>query len=323
MTAGETGPTTLISFGLDATTSRPCVSGVRYVCSILRRPVALFGISGQEHANVLSQPIATYDTLHLSKLHFGTLLMISNPLPDYPAPDEWKIASSNQIQRAKRSFEELKKRHVPVYHGPLLVPDDDEAVVQSPQDVARRTIVLWAVELHGEGVPAEEVCEIVNELDLWKYVSPEEVRFLENEDPDAEECRKCVWRLECLWVLMWALRYIDELSWPGGMCDVDKLATLLSKYEDDPAFIEKAKLRPKSELLDAQDLTLRIHWAIRDAFFHQGGSLPEDLDWSGNCEFIPVSVSAASLVVQERHYVLTWLVNSPLPSDWDNIDTGT
>jgi hypothetical protein len=122
---------------------------------------------------------------------------------------------------------------------------------------------------------------------------------------------------------MWALGYIDELEWPNGMCDVEKLAVILADYEDDPSFISDAKLRPASEILDAQDLTMRIHWAIRDAQVRQGGVIPEELNWSENPEYISVTLCPAVGVVEERHYVLNWLVNFLSPKSWDDVDTPT
>lgn len=210
-----------------------------------------------------------------------------------------------------------------MFQGPLFVEDDDVAT-RSPQDVARRTLVLWAVELRAEGVPQKEARQIIDRLGLWEFVSPNERTFLDNPDPSPEESRRLVWRLECLWVFMWALGYIDDLGWPAGMCDVKRLARLIARHENDPKFITEAKLRPVRERLDAQDLTLRIHWAIRDALLHHDGMMPDGLDWSGNREWVPVAASSAAGVVEERHYALNWMIINPLePEEWDDVDTST
>lgn len=237
-------------------------------------------------------------------------------MPLYPSPSTWKHASTRQKDRAERSFAKLRRRHVPVYGGPLLVDDDEEVTAQSPQDIARRTLVLWAVALKADGTQPGEAREIIENFDLWKYVSP-------NEKPSPEENQDLVWRFECLWVLMWSLGYIDDLNWPNEMCDVDKLTKLLIEHEGDPTFISAAKLSSTRELLDAQDLTMRIHWAIRNVYLQQGGMIPEELDWSGGPEYVPVTLSAAALVVQERHHVLNWLVNFLGPESWDDVDTST
>src|SRR5262249_51393009 len=141
--------------------------------------------------------------------------------------------------------------------------------------------------------------------------------------PDPEECRRLTWRLESIWVLLWALGHVDELDWPSGMCDVPRLVKLVNPHECDPAFITTARLRPISELLDAQDLIMRIHWAIRDAFLHRGGQIPTDLDWSVHRDWVSVTMSPAVGVVEQRHHTLNWLVNFLDPEDWDHVDTPT
>ena len=241
----------------------------------------------------------------------------------YPAPETWEEASERQSQRAARSFAQLKQRRAPVYGGPLFVADDEQVRMQSPQEVARRTLVLWAVELRAEGVPQEEALGLINRLDLWDSVSPEEKRFLEDENPDPNESRALVWRIEAIWVTLWALGYIDQLDWPSGMCDVPKLVEILKPLEANPEFISGAKLRSKAEIMDAQDLIMRIHWAIRDAHLVRDGMIPENLDWSGDGPMVSIDMSAAVGVVEQRHYVLNWLVNYLDPKDWDNVDTPT
>ncbi len=240
----------------------------------------------------------------------------------YPSPDSWEHANDRQRQRAERSIKQLKKRSAPVYSGPLFVDDDEEVKLQSPQDVARRTLVLSSVELRAEGFPKKEALDLIEQFALWDNVSPEEKRFLQDDKPDPHECQKLVWRLESIWVLLWALGYIDELAWPSGMCDVPKLVELLKPHESNSDFITNAELRSKAEILDAQDLIMRIHWSIRDAYLNHT-KIPKDLDWSNDYDMVAVTMSAAVGVVEQRHYTLNWLVNFLDPEDWDQVDTPT
>ena len=169
-------------------------------------------------------------------------------------------------------------------------------------------------------------CHQTRKIDQFislRALSPEEKRFLEDDDPDSRECDKLVWRLESIWVLLWALGYIDQLSWPDGMCDVPTLVDLLKPQESNPTFIFGATLRSVSEILDAQDLTMRIHWAIRDAYLHHAGIIPDNLDWSTDYNAVHVTMSASVGVVEQRHYTLNWLVNFLAPKDWDHVDTPT
>lgn len=241
----------------------------------------------------------------------------------YPSPETWQYANEEQRERALRSFEQLKKRNVPVYGGPLFVDGEEEATTQGSQEVARRALVLWVVDLRAEGMPQSDALNLVEKLDLWASVSPDERRFLEDANPTPEKCQQLVWRLESIWVLLWALGYVDELNWPDGMCDVPTLVKVMKAQETNPEFVTSAKLRDKAQLLDAQDLIMRIHWAIRDAFLHQDGFLPDDLNWSNGDNMVPVASCEAVGVVEERHYTLNWLLNFMDPQDWDHVDTPT
>lgn len=244
------------------------------------------------------------------------------PAGEYPATATWEHANQRQRQRAERSFAQLKKHNVPVYGGPLFVDDDEEVKIHNAQAVARRALVLWAVTRKAGGIPQEEALLPIQKLGLWDSVSEDEKRYLKDASPDPAESEELVWRLECLWVLMWSLGYIDDLDWPSGMCDVPKLVEIIKPHETNPAFIAEAKLRSTAELLDAQDLTMRIHWAIRDAQLNQR-SIPEDLNWAKPEVRVTPRQSAAAGVVAERHYVLNWLVNFLSPKSWDDVDTPT
>jgi hypothetical protein len=124
-------------------------------------------------------------------------------------------------------------------------------------------------------------------------------------------------------VLLWALGHIEALDWPEDMCDVPRLAGLVSPHEKDPAWLTTARLRPVAEILDAQDLIMRIHWAIRDAVLQEGGQIPAGLDWSRDDEWMPIGEGPEAGVVEQRHYTLNWLVNYMEPADWDDVETPT
>jgi hypothetical protein len=244
-------------------------------------------------------------------------------MPLYPSPATWEYANERQRQRAQRSFDQLRKHKMPAFSGPLFVADEEAVKLQSPQDVARRTLVLWAVELRAEGTPQAEALGLIKQLDLWGSVSSAERRFLEDENPDPEECQELVWRLESIWVLLWALGYLEELAWPESMCDVRRIVNILKEHESNPEFISKAKLRSSAEILDAQDLIMRIHWAIRDAYLNRNGMIPKRLDWNNSGEMEHVTEAASVGVVEQRHYTLNWLVMFLDNENWDDVDTPT
>ncbi|HEX4145595.1 MAG TPA: DUF4272 domain-containing protein [Pirellulales bacterium] len=244
-------------------------------------------------------------------------------MPEYPNPDTWEYANPRQARRAAHSFDILRKRAVPVYWGPLFVADDDDVMAQSAKDVVQRALLLWLVTLQADGIPQADVVDWIKQDGLWDAASRAEKEFLENESPSADECRSLVWRLESVWVLLWALGRVDELHWPNAQCDVSKLGELLDELEADAGFMIAPMLRPISEILDAQDLILRIHWAIRDAYLHRQQMIPEDLDWSVGSELIPVTHCEGAAVVAQWHHTLNWLLDAVDCQDWDNVDTST
>jgi hypothetical protein len=234
--------------------------------------------------------------------------------------EEWE-PTPNQLERAERSRALLRARQVPLYRGPLFTEDDDAVQLREPAEVARRALVLWAVAQRGEWMSQEEARGLIERAGVWDAVSAEEQAFLDEPNPAPEVAGRFVWRLEALWVLLWALGHLEELGWPEGFCDVPRLSDLMRAFEDDPEFIRGAQLRPAGEVLDAQDLTLRIHWAIRDAWLNKR-PIPADLDWSGDAERLRVEKCPPVGVVEQRHATLNWLVCFG-GDDWDHIDTPT
>ncbi len=241
----------------------------------------------------------------------------------YPSTDQWDAAGERQRARAERSFAVLRERRVPAYSGPLFVEDDDEVQVQHAAEVAKRALILWAVSIRAEGTPREEAIALIKDAGAWDSVSPEEKEFLETDTPDPQVAQGFVWRLESLWVMLWALGHVNELAWPDDMCNVPRLVEVMRVEESNADFIREAKLRDVSELLDAQDLAMRIHWAIRDASLAEPARVPNDLDWSGDAEWVEIPMCAGVGVVEERHHALNWLVNFLKPKNWDEVDTPT
>jgi hypothetical protein len=226
-----------------------------------------------------------------------------------------------QEARYRRVLAELHQRKVPTLSGALFIDDDEATMLRAPAEVARRLLVLHAVTVRADGGPREEALPLIERHGLWPAVSPEERRLLEAEEADEGLARKLLWRLEGMWVLAWALGEVEELPWPAGFCDVPRRMRAVRACGDRAGFVEGAALRPKAEVLDARQLTLLQHWAVRDAFIHNR-QVPTDLDWSGGAAMAPVRGCPVTGVVAERHHTLNWLVRFG-DADWDDVDTPT
>src|SRR5262249_7959996 len=143
---------------------------------------------------------------------------------------------------------------------------DEEVILRSPGEVARRAAALLAVAVRGEGLEQEKAIAILKSRGLWDAVSPAEQVFLEEEEPSRQDMVQFCWRYEGLGVMLWALKYVDELGLPETTCDVPRLAQIMLNVLNKPKeFIGRAQLRPAGEILDLLDLTYRCHWATTDA----------------------------------------------------------
>jgi len=237
--------------------------------------------------------------------------------------NDWHLTERQQA-RAARSRAILKERQVPMWGDEtrsLVVEDDEEIRPQLPAEVAKRILVLWAVVLRAEGVDRVVCSAVLDTHEIWESATASELEFLRAENVDAEKAPQFVWRLEALWILLWALGFLKEVPWPSGMCDVPKIADIVNSREMDRTFVSNAQLIPLASIVNQQDLSMKIHWAIRDAFINQEG-IPEDLDWRGQ-ERTPVEQCPVVGVVEQRHHALNWILNFMNPTDWDAVDTPT
>lgn len=223
-----------------------------------------------------------------------------------------------QLDRAERSLAILRQKGVPVEPDAGLVEDDTRIALRSPQETARRVLVLLCVVQRAEAAPRDMVLRRMEKSDLWSAATPAETRFLRCDVPDEEECKRLVWRVESIWTLMWALGHIEELAWPAESCDVPWLAIQLDSDRGIPDLVGSAALRPEGEILDALDLTSRIDRVIEQAR-QTGAPIPANLDWSRPDAIRPVGQVKAAPIVRERCRSLRWLVRFQ-DADWDDLE---
>ena len=114
------------------------------------------------------------------------------------------------------------------------------------------------------------------------------------------------WRYEAIFVLCWALGFVEQLKFPSEICDVMLMIDLIKNYQTFDELLEKVKLRSKVELLDEADYIYCLRWASVDAFINQ---LPQ-----------PANISYSVLI--ERHRAINWLIlNDETDFDLVSLDT--
>jgi hypothetical protein len=241
----------------------------------------------------------------LALLHSSALSQTSEERKHEIQKREASAPSKEALERKERSAKGLQQEGVPTIAHLPVIEDSTEAKSRTKEEIAHRAIAVCITAVKGEGIDQATVDGLVKKFGAEKFFSPKEEAFIKDPRPSRQDRIQFSWRYECFWVLLWSLGYVDPLDRPTGMCDVRKAVSFL-RDRDTAQFIKDAKLRPLSEILDQADLIYRYHWAVVDARLKKREA-PAKLD---------------SGVVQERHYVLNWLIGY-MRQEWDKISTDT
>lgn len=213
--------------------------------------------------------------------------------------------SDEAHSRKDRSIAILKAENVPFIEHLPLIETEAESTRRTDEQVATRAMALCVVAVKGEGLDQEIINKLIDDYQLASAFTPNEKEFINNPNPTQHDRVQFAWRYECYWVMLWALGFIDELERPDQICDV-KLAISFLRENGREGFLQKARLRPQSELLDAADLIYRYHWAVVDARVSNRDA-PTGLDGG---------------IVMERHHALNWLMGY-MDQEWDDVSTDT
>lgn len=230
-------------------------------------------------------------------------------LIDPPEPEGPEDAA-----RRERSIRLLEERGIPYIKTLGVAVQRKQALARSPREIAGRAAALLAVSVYSEargsgedGAGARAYLEAIDRrFGTGEFLSPQELAYLAEEEPEESAVRNLSWRYECCAVMLWALG-LWELGYPDAICDAGQISALLAGMESLEALVEQSRPRPLEELLDQADLTLRYDWACVEARIH-GEEPPAGLEPG---------------VVTERHYALNWLVGHGGGADWDEINPHT
>jgi len=210
--------------------------------------------------------------------------------------------------RKERSEEILKKEGIKININLPHIETEEETTLRTSEEIATRVTILAITNLVAfDSIEAEEAISYLEDGNLWQYTTPKEKDFLQH--PTEEKKFQETWKCECIWVLLWALQIVDTLPFPNELCDLNDIPAenYPVDFQKDPNdFINsKYQVRSKSEILDANDLYYRYHWACVDARIN-------------NLEMTTVDPG----IVYERHYALNWLITY-MDQDWDDVSCDT
>jgi len=237
---------------------------------------------------------------HLTRRAIG-LGLAATPLSAAAQDD----ASDEALQRKARSEAILAREGVPFLASLPLLETAAQARLRGVSEISYRICCLLMAAVKGADQAQDVVDDYTLRWGLEAHYSPAERAFVADPAPDRQDSVQFAWRYEALWPLMWSIGRIDELGRPDRIVDVQRVVRLLRDAGPEQ-LIAEARLRPIADILDANDLIYRYHWAVVDARL-MGAEPPAGLDPG---------------VVQERHYAFNWLTCYG-DEAWDDVSTDT
>jgi hypothetical protein len=210
----------------------------------------------------------------------------------------------DQIMRKQWYEGIIEDQGIPINPYLGCIVGGNDAVIRSTSEVVGRLVALTAVAVKGEGLEQEHVAKFVEAKNVRPFLSPKEIAFIDDIQPDEMTRVQFSWQYECAWVMLWALRYFDgPLAFPNEICDVPRLVETVRDATD----LGANGVQSTNNVLNEADLIYRYHWAVRQSAI-DGKPAPGGL--------IPG-------VVQERHRALNWLINDDDSAAWDDVATHT
>lgn len=222
-------------------------------------------------------------------------------------PFENITSTKDQQDRRYHSENYCKAHNIPIYANPnsLFVDPEDKVTIRTQGEVVNRALALCYIGLKSEGLEQKHLDKMDKDFNIRAKLTANEKAYATAKQPTEQQKIDANWRYESLHVMLWALGFIDTLSYPDQMCNVANDVKIIHDLTDQQ-FRQKAKLRSKKEILDQADLILRLDWACVSARV-KNQPAPSNLDKG---------------VVFERHHSLNWLINY-MKQDWDNVTTDT
>jgi hypothetical protein len=222
-------------------------------------------------------------------------------------PVEHIVATKDQAERRKVSETYCKGRLVPVYTNQSALFTDAEANVsiRTKDEVVDRALALVYIGLKSEKLEQDKLDGLDKKYNIAAKLSPAETTYVNAKQLTQQQTIDGSWKYEDLHVMLWALGFVDTLSYPDKFCNPGEDLRIVNNLTE-AQFRQKAVIRSKKEILDQADLILRLDWACVDART-KNQPAPGNMDKG---------------IVFERHYALNWLINF-MQESWDNVTTDT
>ena len=201
-------------------------------------------------------------------------------------------------ERKNKSIAILVSQGVPyIEHLPLRY-ETEEVTPRDKKEVIERAVCSFATIMSAFSIAKGEYTEerkaymqdfFGGKHKTFNLLTPKEEKVI-TAQANENEIMQAIYKYEAVWVLLWALGIVEELSFPNEICDCDLIMDTMDEFEGLDDFMAHTTLRPIEEILQALDLHYRYHWAAVNA--RVNGSDPAGLDED---------------IVMERRAGLEWL----------------
>jgi hypothetical protein len=230
----------------------------------------------------------------------------SNEQKPEKSPETGFVVSAEALKRKNRSIKFLREKNVPIMDELPVIEDSKSSKIRTPKQISERIVGCMICAVGGETGDKQLTAQLVDEYSAKGFLTAAEKKFLSSGIDERQQRVQFSWRYERVWVLLWALGYIDRLDYPPSICDMPKLVGLI-KGKSAEQLAREAKPRGQMEILDEADLIYRLNWAVVDERVNKRVAVPKDVEKG---------------VIEERHAALNWLIGY-LNQEWDEITTDT
>lgn len=215
--------------------------------------------------------------------------------------------------RKSRIESKLKKYGIPnseIKFLPYLQFNPDD--FQVPQEVAKRTLILYALAHASNGQMARyKAKRWLKKEALWESMTETEQEFLNTLFPNEEIRTNYSWSIEAALVLNWTInsneslsQIIEEFSLANTSSTLSSIPSIGSDTQD---YISNASYRPLNEIFEENILNELVTSYFRDVYFSKE---PDFTQINSGLSF-------------ERHKALNWVRQFNGIKAWEYVATDT
>jgi hypothetical protein len=139
-------------------------------------------------------------------------------------PVENITATKDQQDRRSQSEDYCKAHNIPIYANPnsLFVDTEEKVTIRTLDEVVGRALALCYIGLKSEGLEQQHLDKLDKDFNITAKLTANEKAYVTARQPTEQQKIDANWRYESLHVMLWALGFIDTLSYPDQMCNVPR-----------------------------------------------------------------------------------------------------